>query len=312
MDKKSFHLVADDLKDFVKGLPDIQVSDERLPELRATGVEMIKNFFPQQAQQGKKIQISDEVSIFLYTPKDKSLEKYPVLYYIHGGGYISGMADMNDYLHQKRADSLNVVLVAIEYRLAPEHPFPIPLQDCMLGFEWTYANIEQFNGDKDRITIMGESAGGGLAAALNLYIKDKTAYKPKNQILIYPMLDYKTSQDPENYPNKYVGEYLWTHQTNQYGWQALHGDKEIAKEDIGYFSPSHAADLTGLPNTYIGVGSLDLFLEEDMNYAIGLVRAGVPTTLDVVNGAVHAFDMVSSKTSDQFNERLHTLLKNIL
>lgn len=313
MEKLSYNLIVDDQKEFANLLPDLKINDEALPEFRVGIVDMLRGFFPEQKTHGERVFLGEDVSLLIYKPsQQQNNTKLPVIYYIHGGGYISGNADMYSFRHQERADKLDVIVVAIEYRLAPEFPFPTPLQDCLKGLEWLYESLKLLGADKDRITIMGESAGGGLAASLNLYIKDKTEYRPKNQILIYPMIDYKTSLDPENYPNKYVGEYLWTHHLNQYAWKALQGSFDIPEDQLGYFSPSYAKDLTGLPPTYMMVGSLDLFFEEDMQYAIGLVRSGVPVTLDLVQGVIHAFYMVLTESSSEYNDRLHSVLQKVI
>lgn len=126
------------------------------------------------------------------------------------------------------------------------------------------------------------------------------------------MLDYKTSINPAEYTNKYVGEYVWTHELNNFGWTYLLGEKKITDIDIQYYSPSHVPNFAGLPNTYIAVGSLDLLLEESLEYAKSLSRAGVPIYMEVVAGAVHGFNFIPSETARKFNERLMGYLADVL
>ncbi|MBS0149417.1 MAG: alpha/beta hydrolase [Nitrospira sp.] len=262
---------------------------------------------------GKRVSVNKDVSLLLYRPKEsRQNTPLPTIYYIHGGGYVSGSADLYDNEHYEKATKLNCIVAAVEYRVAPEHPHPTPLHDCAAGISWVHDNSEIIGVDAARITVMGESAGGGLSASLCHYLRDTSPIKPKNQVLLFPMLDYKTSINPAEYTNKYVGEYVWTHELNNFGWTYLLGEKKITDIDIQYYSPSHAPNFAGLPNTYIAVGSLDLLLEESLEYAKSLSRAGVPIYMEVVAGAVHGFNFIPSETARKFNERLMGYLADVL
>ncbi|MCC6139397.1 MAG: alpha/beta hydrolase [Nitrospira sp.] len=262
---------------------------------------------------GKRVTVNDDVSVLIYSPKESRKDaRLPAIYYIHGGGYVSGAADLYGNEHQEKATKLNCIVVAIEYRLAPEHPHPTPLNDCVAGISWIHDNAEELGIDAARITVMGESAGGGLSASLCHYLKDTSPIKPKNQILMFPMLDYKTPADPKSSSNKYVGEYVWTHELNNFGWTYLLGENKITDIDIQYYSPAHASNFSGLPNAYIAVGSLDLLLEESLEYAKRLSRAGVPISMEVVAGAVHGFNFIPSETARKFNNRLMEYLAGVL
>lgn len=191
----TLHLVPEDQQELASSLPAFSFSDDTLVAVREAAV----NFLPNSATGvtiGERVEIKTataELSVLIYKPESRSGdEKLPGIYYIHGGGYVMGTADMYDTQHQQKANVLNVIVVAIEYRIAPEFPFPTPLMDCVEGLNWLVEKAVSIGVDPERISIMGESAGGGLAAATTLYFTDKKIFTPKNQILIYPMLDYRT------------------------------------------------------------------------------------------------------------------------
>ncbi|MBN3789130.1 alpha/beta hydrolase [Burkholderia sp. Ac-20353] len=262
---------------------------------------------------GKRVKVNEDVSVLVYEPQKTSKNTLlPAIYYIHGGGYVSGSADLYDNEHHDAAIKLNCVVVAVDYRLAPENPYPTPLNDCVAGISWVYDNSEALGIDRERITVMGESAGGGLSASLCHYLRDKTNITPKNQVLMFPMLDYKTSANPGEFKNKYVGEYVWTHELNDFGWKYLLGGKKVSGIEIQYYSPSYASSFDNLPNAYIAVGSLDLLLEESLEYARKLSCAGVPISMEVVAGAVHGFNFMPGETARKFNARLSEYLVSVL
>ncbi|ULA63878.1 MAG: Abhydrolase3 domain-containing protein [Nitrospira sp.] len=262
---------------------------------------------------GKRVSVNEDVSLLIYSPKEsRKTTRLPAIYYIHGGGYVSGSADLYDNEHQEKATKLQCIVVAIEYRLAPEHPHPTPLNDCVAGISWVHNKAEELGIDQARITVMGESAGGGLSASLCHYLRDTSPIQPKNQVLMFPMLDYKTPANPAVSSNTYVGEYVWTHELNHFGWTYLLGGTKITDIDIQYYSPAHAPSFARLPNTYIAVGSLDLLFEESLEYAKNLSRAGVPISMEVVAGAVHGFNFIPSETARKFNERLMGYLADVL
>ena len=184
--------------------------------------------------------------------------------------------------------------------------------DCLSGLKWFIDNAAQLGVSQDRISIMGESAGGGLAAALTLYVTDKNIFHPKNQILIYPMLDYRTSTDAQPVKNEYSGYFFWTDVLNKYAWGKYRGNNEISDADFHYFSPSLAKDLSHLPPTYMMAGSIDLFFDEDMDYAWRIAKAGIPLNLEIVSGGIHGFDVMPGVTSERYNANLNATLKQII
>jgi acetyl esterase/lipase len=225
----------------------------------------------------------------------------PVVIWIHGGGYVIGAARQDDALCARLAKRLDAVVVNVEYRLAPEHPFPAPLDDCLAAFDFVHANAQKLGVDVARIAIAGQSAGGGLAAGLVLRIHDLGRPMPKFQLLLYPMLDDRTVLKPVDDRQFRV----WDSRSNRLGWTAYLGRDPGSPDVSDHAAPGRRDDLSGLPSTWIGVGSRDLFHDEDVAYAARLRSAGVPTSLDVIEGAFHGFDALlpGKPVSRDFFER---------
>ncbi|MFZ5704756.1 MAG: alpha/beta hydrolase [Pseudomonadota bacterium] len=213
----------------------------------------------------------------------------PLIYHIHGGGYIVGKASEMVLRHQALVAELGCALASVEYRLAPETPFPGAIEDCYAGLAWMFDHAAERGIDAARIGVMGESAGGGLAAALALLARDRGDYRLAFQHLIYPMLDDRTGTSSD--PHPYVGEYVWTAESNRFGWSALLGHEPGGDDVSPYAAPARATDLSGLPPAFIYTGALDLFLEEDLDYARRLARAGVPVEFHLFPGAFHGFEL---------------------
>ena len=227
---------------------------------------------------------------YLYRPKTASATPAPVIIYIHGGGYVVGSAERyHGYCYQLALDS-GAVVVSVKYRLAPETPFPGPVTDCYDVLSYVHANAAQLGIDPDRISVMGHSAGGGLTVALTHMARDLGKVPIKAQFPIYPMLDYRTGTTDAPVNNLTTGEFVWGRAANRFGWQSLGGDYAMDNDRKGWFSPTHADSLENLPATFMIVGALDLFLEEDTDYALRLTRAGIPTDFTVYPGAIHGFD----------------------
>lgn len=309
-------MVAKEFQPIVESIPEIHYSDENVQKIRDKSNELFESLLPKPEVEPEIIQVNDTATIYLAKPQKKNEDEtlLPLIYYTHGGGLIAGNAKVFAGTNQIKADKYNAIVASIEYRLAPENPYPAAIDDVVAGLKWMFDHAEQYGIDKNRITIYGESAGGGLTAALGIYTRDKLPeIKVKNQILIYPMLDYKTSVDPANFPNKYTGEFIWTHASNAYGWKAYQGGKIIAEIELPYFSASHATDFSNLPNTFISFGSLDLFFEEDLKYIQSLCRAGNQITAKIINGAIHGFDAFpNSPIADNYNKELDYYLKTVL
>jgi acetyl esterase/lipase len=218
----------------------------------------------------------------------------PVILHLHGGGFVLGSAAGDLASLQAEALALDSIIVTVDYRLAPEAPFPAPLEDAYAALSWTYRNCASFGGDLKRIAIQGESAGGGLAAMLGLVARDRGEIPLVHQSLIYPMLDDRTGSTPIPFP---IGRLAWTAPLNEAAWTAFLGQPAGGKNVPVGAVPARAARLDGLPGAFIGVGSIDLFVGEDIDYARRLIEGAVPTELHVVPGAFHGFDVVAPQTS---------------
>ena len=229
-----------------------------------------------------------EVSVRVYRPEDQT-QHLPALLWIHGGGYCLGSMEQDDYLVRQMVKEVGCAVVSVDYRLAPEHPFPAPLDDCYSALCWLFSNTEQLNVDGSRIGIGGISAGAGLAAGLALLARDQGEVLPIFQALLCPMIDDR-SITPSSH--SITDERVWNRNSNIKGWQAYLGPDMSggAETPSAYAAPSRAEDLTGLPKAYIAVGSVDAFVDENTDYAERLNAAGVDTQFEIFPGGFHAFE----------------------
>ena len=212
----------------------------------------------------------------------------PAVLHMHGGGYVLGSPDFGEENHRALVEGMPCMVVAVQYALAPEQPHPQPVEDCYSALRWMSENAAELGIDPARIGVSGVSAGGGLAAALALLARDRGEIPLAFQHLIYPMLDDRTCTAED--PHPHTGHWCWNNDSNNFGWSALLGVPPGSEGVSPYAAPARATDLAGLPPTYISVGMLDLFLEENFEYARRLSRAAVPVELHAYPGAYHSFD----------------------
>ncbi len=215
----------------------------------------------------------------------------PCIYWMHGGGLVLGRAVGDDPRFDDWCPRLDCVGASVEYRLAPESTYPQPLEDCYAGLRWLHAQAETLGIDRNRIGIGGSSAGAGLAAGLALLARDRGELSIAFQALIYPMID-----DRQQTVSSHWQDPVWPPNANRFGWDCylggLTGDAVPA-----YAAAARAVNLEGLPPTFISVGALDVFADEDIDYAVRLRHAGVPTELHVYPGAPHGFDALTPNTT---------------
>ena len=209
--------------------------------------------------------------------------------HIHGGGYLFGSPEGSDPMNLYLASILNIVILSVDYRLAPENPIPAPLDDCYAALGWLHENAAELGVDPERIGVGGESAGGGLAAALAIKARDEGEYGLCWQQLTYPMLDDRTGSS-QHYGDPLVGEFVWTRELNQYGWSSYLGNAERTAPQV----PGRLEEFRGLPPAWMFTASLDLFRDENILYAQNLMRSGVACDLVVYPGACHAFQRIES------------------
>ena len=227
--------------------------------------------------------------IYVINEGDKGKPRAAILN-MHGGGFILGRAADELPALQKTARELDCVIVTVEYRLAPETPFPGSLEDSYAALRWLHANAPSLGADPGGITVMGASAGGGLAAMLAIAARDRGEVPIVFQALHFPMLDDRTGSTVQR--PRQQGAVMWTPASNRFGWTALLGAPAGSDAAPRGAVPARESDLAGLPPTVIGVGSIDLFYEENVEYARRLAAAGVPVEMAIAPGAYHGFVMV--------------------
>lgn len=232
--------------------------------------------------------------------------------HIHGGGFVGGNVLSGLAGLKTRAEKLGCVIVTVDYRLAPATRFPGSLEDNYAALKWMHGNAGMLGVDPRRIIVMGESAGGGHAAMLAIAARDRREVPVAFQALVYPMLDDRTGSS--RMPPPQVGKLIWTEAQNRNGWSALLG-QPAGEAQVPYGSvPARVQNLRGLPPAFIVVGTLDLFVEEDVDYARRLVAAGVPTEMLLVNGGFHASEAIvpQAASSIRFNTALEGALVRAL
>ncbi len=209
------------------------------------------------------------------------------LLWIHGGGMVGGAPPMDDLLCSEVASRLGILVVSADYRLAPEHPFPTALDDCAAIWTAMQRRAARVGVDPARIVIGGQSAGGGIAAGLVQRLHDEGGRQPLGQWLFSPMLDDRTAADTTL---DATDHFVWNNALNRFGWTSLLGHAPGASPPPRYAAPARREALAGLPPTWIGVGDIDLFHDEDASYARRLADAGVAVTTEIVPGAPHGFE----------------------
>jgi triacylglycerol lipase len=301
------HLVDPEILPVIEALPFREFTRETLDLARAESAERFKLLgepvIPAGLLTASRADGS-QIELYLYDPAPGAKDR-AALCHIHGGGMIVGSAKDMGFGPSGMAAALGIPVVSVEYRLAPETPFPGPQQDCLDGLAWMAANAAELGIDPARIAVIGESAGGGLAAGCALMARDTDGPSLAAQVLVYPMLDHRTGGDQCRWNNRATGEFVWTRAANRFGWEALRGDYSAGDARQGWFSPALAEDLSRLPPTLLLTGSLDLFFDEDLDYARRLVDAGVPVELHSYAGAIHAFNVVAeARVSQAFTRDL--------
>jgi acetyl esterase/lipase len=231
------------------------------------------------------------VEFRLYKPQKRLSEG--ALLWIHGGGMVTGDPKDNDIIMGETARSLGIIIVAPRYRHAPEYRFPAHLDDSFAAWQWLLDSAEVLQIDKNRLAIGGQSAGGGLTASLVQKIYDLGGVQPVAQWLYCPMLDDRTATQKEL---DSMNHFIWNNHRNRFGWSAYLGVEAGATNVPTYSVPARREDLRGFPPTWIGIGDIDLFYEEDKKYAERLRAAGVEVTFDEVPKAYHGFEILAIKT----------------
>lgn len=285
------------LWEVLKNQPEIDFSRQNIPRTRAGFAEEFRNNPPQHL---KEVSIRDlhipgpdqthSVRVRIYSPAVQE-EKLPALLWMHGGGYLIGFPELDDELCQRFVLKANCVVVSVDYRLAPEHPFPAAPEDCYAALCWLEKHADEVGVDPARIGIGGGSAGGGLAASVSLMARDRQGPALIFQMLFYPMLDDRNNTASSL---EMTDPRVWNHHSNHCAWEMYLGG---AGEVSPYAAPARAADLKGLPPAYLCVGELDPFRDEITNYVTRLRLAGISVTFDYYPACYHCFDMNAPEAS---------------
>ncbi|MFD7608107.1 alpha/beta hydrolase [Streptomyces mirabilis] len=276
------------------------LSDENLATARQALAEGIPGVEPVDLTAGGRVKVEErqvpgpegapDITLLVLSPAEDRGPKGGILY-IHGGGMVSGdrrtgVEGLLPFVIEGSA-----VVVSVEYRLAPEHPDPAPVEDCYAGLVWTAKNAEELGINPERLIVAGTSAGGGLAAGVALLARDRAFPRLSHQVLICPMLDDRF----ETHSSRMMDDGgTWDRNSNLYGWNALLGERRGGPEVSVYAAPARAEDLSGLPRTYIDTGSVEVFRDEILTYARRMSEAGVSVDLHMWGGGFHGFDVVAS------------------
>ncbi|MFO1254278.1 MAG: alpha/beta hydrolase [Sphingomonadaceae bacterium] len=298
------HLIDPELLPLLEIMPAVDFNAETLPFIRQMS-ESRFNIMGEPAMTPETRVIdgpAGPLEVLWYDPAPGTQARAALLH-VHGGGMIIGSARSMQHGPAAMAKALGIPIASVEYRLAPENPFPAPQEDCLAALAWLAGNAAELGIDTARIGIIGESAGGGLAAATAQMARDTGGPALAAQFLVFPMLDHRTGGPDCLYNNPCTGEFVWTKPSNRFGWESLRGAYDPVDRRKGWFSPALAESLADLPPTWIGTGALDLFLDENLEYARRLTAAGVPVELHVYAGAPHAFQLVAESRAAQMFTR---------
>lgn len=305
----TLHLVAPGYRDAASAIPAFVYDAQPVSDIRtAVSAVYAERYGPSDAVSKEVITLpgwngAPDVRALLYGPAPSEAPT-PAILHIHGGAWIAGSPDMLASFCAEIARKHGVIVLSVDYRLAPETPFPGPLDDCYAALAWLHENAAELGVDPDRISVLGDSAGGNLAAGLALRARDEGRHSLRAQLLIYPALDNRTGGPDSPFDNPSAGEFVITRDYMRAVWNARTGATEPVGAALTYLAPARAADLSGLPPTYIVVGSLDLFVDEVADYAARLGRVGVPIELHVYDGVFHGFDLIPGDETDRFTAEL--------
>jgi acetyl esterase/lipase len=296
--RSSFHLVDPQIRPLIELWPIDVLTDDSLAEAR----EMLKAVLTSAESANEVVDdptiLREEIIIpgqmgqadiraIVHRPTKAGL--HPGYFHIHGGGFVMGAPEYTEDRDRRMVATHGCVVISPAYRLAPETKFPGAIEDLYTALKWFHGNAPKLGADPGRIILGGESAGGGLAAALSTLARDRGEIQIAGQMLVYPMLDDRTSSTVER--GNFAGEFIWTPQNNRFGWSSILDCEPGSAGVSPYAAASRANDLSKLPPTVMLVGTLDLFFEENVEYLGRLVRSGVATRFCTYAGAYHAFDL---------------------
>jgi acetyl esterase/lipase len=282
-------ILDSELLPLLDAAPAFSFSPELLPSMREMSLGAAPALSDDVERTDHLVSTHPHLVVRVHRPKATASGPLPLpcVYSIHGGGYILGTYDMDDARFDRYCTMFQCVGVSVEYRLAPETPYPGPLEDCYTGLQWTVDHSDEVGIDRDRIGIAGISAGGGLAAALALLTRDRGEIPLAFQLLECPMLDDRQTTSS----SRLDGLPIWSRESNEFGWRSYLGELYGQDDVPSYAAAARATDLSGLPPALVIVGGADGFRDENIEYATRLNQASVPAELHVLPGAPHGVQM---------------------
>jgi acetyl esterase/lipase len=267
------------------------MSADKLAARRSLLTSMVAPLLPDVTVSERVIEAGNASKVVIYLVNAEPGEQRPAILHMHGGGFTASSARGSVPQLQEIARSLNCTIVSVDFRNAPEARYSESLEDNYAALRWLHTHAAQVGVDPERIAIMGESGGGGHAALLAIAARDRGEFAVLFQMLIYPMIDDRTGSS-RGMPS-HLGAFGWNADANRFGWRCFLGQEPGTDAVPQAAVPARVANLAGLPPTFIGVGGLDIFVDENIEYARRLIEAAVPTELLVVPGAFHGFDMIA-------------------
>ncbi|MFL0582836.1 alpha/beta hydrolase [Solibacillus silvestris] len=306
--------VHPELRDLFSVMPSVLISKESLKKMRESTekilsiqpnekVETIEKYIP-----GKEG--DPDVRVLIHRPKNQT-EVLPGLYYIHGGAFVAGSPEMMATACEHYAVNMQCVVVNVDYRLAPEHPYPAALEDCYAGLQWFVNNAEELKINPDHIVVAGGSAGGGLVAALTLLARDRKGPKIAAQFPLYPMIDDRC-ESPSN--KEIIDNRVWNGISNRNSWDMYLSALAENSEVPIYAAPARAKDYSNLPPTFTFIGDLDPFRDETITYVQNLRQHEVSVEFHLYPGVFHGFEVMvpTASISKEANETFEHALKRAL
>ena len=310
-------LIAPDYRDAANIIPVFDYEVQPLTEIRAALEQAYgMKYGPSDLVAKEEVYLpgtagDPQVRALLYRPKGVQ-GPVPAILHIHGGGWIAGTADVMASFCADLSSRHRAMVLSVDYRRAPETAFPGPHNDCYAALEWLHANASDLGVDRARLAVSGDSAGGNLSAGVALRARDEGRIVLKAQFLLYPALDDRTGTNQAPVDNPSTGEFVVTRKYMRQLHQARLGPMPLDSRQMTYLAPTRANDLANVAPAFLAVGSVDLFLDEDCDYALRLSRAGVPVELHVYRGVFHAFDLLPGEITDHFNADLNRAIQAFL
>jgi acetyl esterase/lipase len=286
------HLVDPDLLPLIDNFPNMNMSLDSLPTIRNMfSTQLSEQELPGPDVRCSEVQIpTDEkgrtIRCLMIQPKTKASSSAAILHF-HGGGHVLGAPEMNQPELMHWAAELGCLVLSVDYRLAPETPFPGPMDDAYAALRWLNDQAADLDIDRARIAVAGASAGGAMAACLCLMARDREEFQIAFQLLEAPRLDDKIQRQETG--NPFTGEFVWTREASAFCWNAYLPEGSTSP----YATAARATDLSNLPPAFISVGALDLFVDECLEYGARLIRSGISIELIVYPGCFHGFQMAS-------------------